>query len=978
MRRDMCSFDMRILSFVRVGLVVAILLPLVGGSNGFAQGSLPRAGRQFTFGVIEGAENLPGADQSSASVILTVLSLYDGCGTITSPSGYAQDFSFSVMRATVIKLPDSLVHSHELGGKTSKGLIVRTNEPVSLTLHDFILEAGDATQLFPDDALDTNYMVAEWGVRDDSVSNVGNNHFEPNHCEILVTAALDNTVVTITPSVLTMLKQPKNVPFTVTLNAGECYIVKADTFGIPIRSSLANSTVVSSKPVSVIVGTTCAYVPLTVESCNEIMDEIVGKRHWSNHFYIAPLGNADTSGDVRAMLTSDQPFSFSVSGGNGLAPGRIELAFKGAAEIITSVPVELHELAEGSAISYSGNSDPTLVTVLDSTLWADTLLWNAPYFAGSPYPFVHWASIIYPTTAFSAIRLDNQPLSSLTGSGAKIAGSNISTFLTSIPDGVHILTSPVPIFAIAAGFQSADAYTFLPGTVATRIPLNTIKHTLNILLDTAMACHDFGATFTVAPPFTAQEGVMSLTITIAYDSLVTSFVRFEKHLGIENAFISIDSTRLGYLTITIIGRPTIIGSDLFRIVFHGEKTAVLALLNPGASVCADAVEEIVTTPAQFSVLASTDTLRHALVFDSTAAILCKPMLLHLLTDSILAPGELFVPTKIEITFDTSLFGFTSLTPGTLLRKLPMKTTGGATGDIVLTIDTILSRTGSDSLLTLSLMPRTSGANTLIHAHLTYLVCDELHTKDVTLQLAVTANVDTTTTTLAIMTSPVSFGNQASATVMLNGLPLAATVTQFMLFVTYNHGVISCTGTGTQGTLTAGWTYLLHPGATTDTLIFTAPSGQLGISGTLTNLLFKTFVTDTTSTPIAVRSTLPARLTSGCEVLYESLIISTTFTGKDLCGDSLLRGFMRTGSLFIERAEQSVGSMLDIKISLPYAEDVTISLSDVLGHEVARDVLLSSSGEQSVQLPLGAAPSGAYLLRVEGPGGRATRKVVVLR
>ncbi len=972
MRHDMCSFGMRILSFVRVGLIVAILLPLVGGSNGFAQGSLPRAGRQFTFGVIEGAENLPGADQSSASVILTVLSLYDGCGTITSPSGYAQDFSFSAMRATVISIPTNLVHSHDLG-KTNKGLIVRTNEPVSLTLHDFILEAGDATQLYPDDALDTNYMVAEWGTWDDLVSrDTIKLVFEPNHCEILVTAPQDNTVVTITPTVLTMLNQPKNVPFTVTLNAGECYIVKADSNGRPLRTSLANSTVVSSKPVSVIVGTTCAYVPLTVESCNEIMDEIVGKSHWSNHFYIAPLGNADTSGDVRAMLTSDQPFSFTVSGAGGFAPGRIELAFKGAAEIITSVPVELHELAEGSWIG--GNSDPTLVTVLDSTLWADTLLWNAPSFNGA---FVHWASIIYPTAAFGAIRLDNQPLSSLTGSGAKIAGSNISTFLTSIPDGVHILTSPVPIFAIAAGFQSADAYSFLPGTVATRIPLNTIKHTLNILLDTAMACHDFGATFTVAPPFTAQEGVMSLTITIAYDSLVTSFVRFEKHLGIENAFISIDSTRLGYLTITIIGRPTIIGSDLFRIVFHGEKTAVLALLNPGASVCADAVEEIVTTPAQFAVLASTDTLRHALVFDSTAAILCKPLVLHLLTDSILAPGELFVPTKIEITFDTALFTFTSLTPGVLLRKLPMKTTGGTTGDIVLTIDTIAMRNGSDSLLTLALMPRTSGANTVIHAHLTYLVCDELHTKDVTLQLAVTPNVDTTTTTLGIMTAPVSFGNQASATIMLNGLPLAATVTQFLLFVTYNHGVISCTGTGTQGTLTAGWTYLLHPGATTDTLIFSATSGQLGISGTLTNLLFKTFVADSTSSPIAVRSTLPAHLTSGCEVIYQSLTTSTNFAGMDLCGDSLLRGFMRTGSLIIERAEQSF-STLDLKFKVPYAEDVTISLSDVLGHEVARDVLHSSSGEQSVQLPLGPAPSGAYLLRVEGPGGRATRKVVVLR
>lgn len=426
-----------------------------------AQKPLPLAGRSFTFGIIEGAENLPGVDTAS-HIALTVLGPYDGKGTITSPSGYTQDFVFSAMKATIISLPRNLIHSKDLG-KTDKGLIVRTTEPVGLTLHDFILEAGDATQLYPDDALDSDYVVAEWGVWDDAVGPQPST-FEDNHSEILVTAPHDSTEVTITPTVLTMLGHPANVPFTITLNAGECYIVKADSTGIPVQSSLANSTVVSSKPVSVIVGSTCAYVPLTVESCNELMDEIVGKSRWSTQFFIAPLGNGNGSdtGNVRAMLTSDRDFFYTINGAPAFASHRVELSFSGPTKITTSVPAELHELAVGSALDYYGLSDPTLVTVLDSSLWSDTLLWNAPAFNGA---FVHYASIIYPTAAESMIRLDSQPIASLTSSKTPIAGSGMSAMLTSVKDGVHLLTSPVPIFAIAAGWQSADGYSFLPGTI---------------------------------------------------------------------------------------------------------------------------------------------------------------------------------------------------------------------------------------------------------------------------------------------------------------------------------------------------------------------------------------------------------------------------------------------------------------------------------------------------------------------------------
>ena len=46
--------------------------------------------------------------------------------------------------------------------------------------------------------------------------------------------------------------------------------------------------------------------------------------------------------------------------------------------------------------------------------------------------------------------------------------SECSAINPSVTEGVHTLISPVPVFVLATGFQMADAYSFIPGTVAPR------------------------------------------------------------------------------------------------------------------------------------------------------------------------------------------------------------------------------------------------------------------------------------------------------------------------------------------------------------------------------------------------------------------------------------------------------------------------------------------------------------------------------
>src|SRR5256885_2123057 len=93
---------------------------------------LPRAGTHFTFGIPEGADALTGSLESS-DLFLNIVSEHSGKGIITSPSGFCQEFSFSSGKVATITLPINLMHLNDLG-KTNKGILVRTSQPVNVTL----------------------------------------------------------------------------------------------------------------------------------------------------------------------------------------------------------------------------------------------------------------------------------------------------------------------------------------------------------------------------------------------------------------------------------------------------------------------------------------------------------------------------------------------------------------------------------------------------------------------------------------------------------------------------------------------------------------------------------------------------------------------------------------------------------------------------------------------------------------------------
>jgi hypothetical protein len=524
----------------------------------------------------------------------------------------------------------------------------------------------------------------------------------------------------------------------------------------------------------------------------------------------------------------------------------------------------------------------------------------------------------------------------------------------------------------------------MAGGVAALIPQDTVQHTIILQTDSVTSCSDFEVAASLATPILDTEGLITLTVPIAYDPAVLHLIAFVPGAMLTNARYTVDSSTAGTLTITIFGQPYVTGSDLFHIVFEGWKqiSATSVGKNGNVTGCGNDDEAIVIQSVTFSVGQSTDTLQRTLSLSNSPATVCQPVTIPLTADTILTPGDRFVLEKIEFIYDTATQHFLNWTPGPLLVNTLNKENGQTTGNFTILEQNPSPLAGSDSLLTLQLEPHALTAFDTVIARVFYLRCADTLERDITLTYPVGINYDTSHIQLTISTSPVSLGDQAAVDVTISGLPANTDIKQFDLYLTYNHDLLTYESADLNGTLIGSWPPPVpHFGTTTDTLHFTSLAA-MGASITPTllgHLLFKTFVADSSFSPITVTCSLPGAQ-SGCPVTFESPVASTNFLGKALCGDTLLQEFMLGRMLVLDRAEINPDGNLHVVLSAPIAEAAQLSLTDMLGRTVwSGELSCTATGNTDHEFVLPAEiPSGALTLRVSAGGTVLSARLMVIR
>jgi gliding motility-associated-like protein len=187
-------------------------------------------------------------------------------------------------------------------GLYNRGISITSDVPITAYAHIFASANSGATMLFP---------VGVWGYEYYSINN--RQFYSPTgaYTTIMVVADKDNTVVEITPSVPTLGGRQPNVPFRVTLNAGDVYQVLGAMMGGSEGYDLTGSIIKSVPnangecfPIGVFTGSSRTGLGCggsTGSSGDLLLQQNFPYSAWGKNYLTAPTS---TSGSISSFMTN--------------------------------------------------------------------------------------------------------------------------------------------------------------------------------------------------------------------------------------------------------------------------------------------------------------------------------------------------------------------------------------------------------------------------------------------------------------------------------------------------------------------------------------------------------------------------------------------------------------------------------------------------------------------------------------------------
>ncbi|MEX2591083.1 MAG: PKD domain-containing protein [Chitinophagales bacterium] len=271
-------------------------------------------------------------------------------GTISIPlQGWTQNFNVTAGTTTEIQVPTG--QGQTIGsGIFPNGILVETEENVAVFALNYEGYTSDATVVAPVNTLGNHYYVMAYK----------DNQTFSSSSEFLIVAAYDNTTIEIVPSVNTLNGNAANVPFQVTLNAGQVYQVQSN-------GDLSGSLVTSfdsgdgCKDFALFAGNICTGV--ICPYCDHLNEQMFPTSTWGMTYVLPPLlTRANDRYRVQASVNGTQ---ISINGGAAinLNAGQHHQFNTGQATVVTSNnPISVYQFSMGSDCDGT-NSDPFTINL---------------------------------------------------------------------------------------------------------------------------------------------------------------------------------------------------------------------------------------------------------------------------------------------------------------------------------------------------------------------------------------------------------------------------------------------------------------------------------------------------------------------------------------------------------------------------------------------------------------------------------------
>ena len=359
--------------------------------------------------------------------------------------------SVDVPLTAICALPDSVER---------KGVLVESTAPITLHALNFEYAAADATVIYPETALGTEYFamaypgLAGWG---QLVS------------ELVVLATEDSTLVEITPSCLTSAGQPTGIPFNVLLNAGETYLMHAnappdDVTGTLVR--VLNAT--NCQRIALFSGAMCTNVPNGCFACDHLYEQMPALFDWSTRYFLSPF-TGPSSYTYRVLAAEDNTI-YTVDGVAQpvLMSGQFaeENTVTGAACITANNPIAVAQYMQGRDCS-GGSGDPAMVMIPGDNDSTARVTFST---ASSVNLTNHHLNLVTDTSNIGLLTLDGAPIPIADFTVYSTCGDRAwATF--QLADGIHTVEAPSGFSGfVYGGGINYETYAFslgsrsLPGT----------------------------------------------------------------------------------------------------------------------------------------------------------------------------------------------------------------------------------------------------------------------------------------------------------------------------------------------------------------------------------------------------------------------------------------------------------------------------------------------------------------------------------
>jgi PKD repeat protein len=447
----------------RLVLLLLLALPgILGAQTTYDPCVKSTEGKEFWFGFMESRHHQTGhyLELTMTSTFTCHFSISYGSSTTPYLNNYTllpnQPFRYQPYWGTLEPIGSETIEQ--------KAIHIVSDMPMNIFAMNWSPSSADAAVIFPIEALGNEYyaMCYEPNINEGAGGVPGNG----KNSEFVVVASENNTKVTITPSKVTDLLKPANVPFTITLNKGDLYQVQSMNHpNLVGQGDLTGSYIKSDKPVAFYSGCWSTTIPIGATSAwDHLYEQIPPVRSWGRKFVTVPL--LGRSLDVFRILASEDKTTIRIGSNTPILLNKgkfyeFQLTKDQPSLIESDRPILLAQFMVSNEVDRPANvaqanwdGDPLMLIVspVDQTREAVTFVaYDSPNISSK-----YFVNVVAKSDAITNILLDNQMIKFSYLPNTEYAFAQIP-----ITRGNHNLTSTLTgkgFIAYVYGYGGVESY----------------------------------------------------------------------------------------------------------------------------------------------------------------------------------------------------------------------------------------------------------------------------------------------------------------------------------------------------------------------------------------------------------------------------------------------------------------------------------------------------------------------------------------